>query len=377
MADTQQETLYAMALTRICHFSFAAALTLYRKLGSAAAVHEHRADIRDVCPECSTRLADHLRHWDDALALAEEELSRCQAAGVTILTPSCSGYPQRLAECADAPLVLYYKGTGNLNCHKVVSVVGTRHCTAYGRAVIQKFCEDLRKACPEALVVSGLAYGVDVCAHRAALACGFETVGVLAHGLDSIYPPSHAGTANEMLSHGGLLTEFMLGTRPEKANFVWRNRIVAGMADALVLVESAARGGGLITVNMARGYGRDVFAFPGPVTAPFSEGCNNSIRDNMASLVTCAGDLVKAMRWDDDERLRQARTQGIGRVLFPVLGDEEQRVVNLLSQTNDLHTDTITLRTGLSVSTVATALFQLELKGMVRPYAGGVYHLLN
>lgn len=375
--DLQKEALYAMALTRICNFGFASANSLYKALGSATAVYEHRLDIRDVVPECSARLAEALLLWEEPLARADAEVEFCLRRGIKMLTPNDAGYPQRLTECGDAPLVLYYQGSAPLNVRKVVSIVGTRHCTAYGQGLINKFLHDLKLLCPEVLVLSGLAYGVDICAHRAALAEDFPTVGVLAHGLDRLYPSAHRETANQMVAQGGLLTEFMTGTNPDKANFVRRNRIVAGAADAVVLVESAAKGGGLITTSIARSYGREVLAFPGPVGAPYSEGCNNAIRNREATLITGADDFVKTMGWDDDERLRQAQSLGIERVLFPQLSDDEQRVVNLLGKDNDLQLNVIAMRTALPVSQLTALLFQLEMKGIVKPYAGGVYHLLS
>ncbi len=225
-------------------------------------------------------------------------------------------------------------------------------------------------------MVSGLAYGVDIHAHRNALDCGYETVGVLAHGLDQLYPPRHRDTAKAMLSQGGLLTEFMTMTNADKPNFVRRNRIVAGMADATVLVESASKGGGLITTGIARSYNRDVFAFPGPVGAPYSAGCNNLIRDNGAALITCAEDFVKAMGWDDDVQLQKAKADGIERTLFPELDAEEQAIVTLLGKTNDLQANIISVKTSLPIHRITALMFQLEMKGVVRPMAGGVYHLL-
>lgn len=373
----EQESLYAMALTRISHFNFATALALYRELGSATAIYEHRTDIADVVDGCSPRLVKALLDWDEPLRRAEAEMAFCQRHGIEMLTPGSTGYPRRLTDCDDAPLVLYYKGSAPLNQAKVVSVVGTRHCTLYGQDLIRRFMADLRQQCPQVLVVSGLAYGVDIHAHRQALACGYDTVGVLAHGLDRLYPSAHRSTAAEMVTHGGLLTEFMSQTNADKPNFVRRNRIVAGMADATVLVESAAKGGGLITTRIAHSYGRDVFAFPGPVGAPYSEGCNNSIRDNEAMLLTGAADLVKAMGWEDDALLRQAKDQGIERSLFPDLSAEEQRLTDLLRQTNDLQINVLTAKANLPISKVAALLFQLEMKGVVKPMAGGAYHLLN
>lgn len=372
----EKETLYAMALTRISNFNFATALALYRELGSATAVYEQRNDIANVVEDCSPRLIEALRHWDEPLLRAEKEMEFCALHGITMLTPSDEAYPQRLNECPDAPLTLYYKGSADLNQTKIVSIVGTRHCTAYGQDLIRRFFEGLIRWCPNVLVVSGLAYGVDINAHRQALAHGYETVGVLAHGLDRIYPPAHRETAREMVEHGGLLTEYMTMTVPDKANFVRRNRIVAGMADATILVESATKGGGLITIGIARSYSRDTFAFPGAVGAPYSEGCNNTIRDNGAALISNADDFVKAMAWDDDATMQQAKSKGIERQLFPELSAEEQLVFSLLQKSNDLQLNTITVKTGLTVPKVTALLFQMEMKGVVRPLAGGIYHLI-
>lgn len=371
------ESLYAMALTRISNFNFQTALTLYREMGSATAVYEHRADIGDVVEGCTPRLIAALRDWDEPLKRAETEAAFMQKHGIKAFTPADGAYPQRLLECADAPLVIYCKGAGSLNRRRMVSIVGTRHCTAYGQDLIRRFTTDLREICPEVTVISGLAYGVDICAHREALRCGYETVGVLAHGLDYLYPPRHRDTAIEMLSHGGLVTEFMSGTNADKVNFVRRNRIIAGMADATIVVESAAKGGSLITASIARSYSRDVFAFPGAVGAPYSEGCNNLIRDNSAALISSAEDFAHAMGWDDDAMLSKAKTTGIERQLFPTLDSDEQTIADLLQHTNDLQINIITVKTGLPVSRVTALLFQLEMKGVVKPLAGGTYHLLS
>lgn len=373
----EKETLCAMALTRISNFNFTTALTLYRELGSAKAIYDHRNDIGDIVGDCSPRLIEAIRNWDEPLKRAEVEMDFCREHGLTVLTPADPRYPQRLGDCADAPLVLYYKGTADLNQTKVVSIVGTRHCTTYGQDLIRRFVEGLKQWCPQVLIVSGLAYGVDINAHRQALANGYETVGVLAHGLDRLYPPRHRDTATMMVKQGGLLTEFMTMTNADKPNFVRRNRIVAGMADATVLVESAAKGGGLITMSIARSYSRDVFAFPGAVGAPYSEGCNNLIRDNGAMLITNADDFVKAMRWDDDSTLQRAQAKGIERQLFPDLSDEERKIVELLQQTNDLQINIIAVKTGFPINNLAALLFQLEMKGVVKPLAGGMYHLFS
>ena len=375
--DNSQEIINTIALTRINYFSLTGMLELYRRLGSATAVMDHRANIRDVLPDATQRLVDALKDVSEPLRRAEAELKYDETHGITPLTMNDSRYPSRLRECDDAPLMLFYKGAADLNRARILSVVGTRRCTSYGQDLIRRFCDDLRKICPDVLIVSGLAYGVDICAHRNALRSGFDTVAVLAHGPDTVYPSSHRDTAVEMTAHGGLITEFLTGTNADKVNFVRRNRIVAGMADATLLVESASRGGGLITTGIAQSYGRDVFAFPGAIGMTYSEGCNNLIRDNGAALVTCAADLAAAMTWDNDSALRDARQQGIERQLFPELTDDEQLVVSALVKTNDMQINMLAVRTGIPVQRMSALLFSLEMKGVVRMYAGGTFHLLQ
>ena len=373
----EKETLAAMTLARMSYYNLAAIHALYQAAGSAAAVMEHRNHIRDILPDASPRLAEILRDSDALRARAEEELAFDQAKGIRPLTISDPDYPHRLAECEDAPLVVYYKGTADLNQSRVINIVGTRKCTAYGQDLIRRFISDLHTMCPHVLVVSGLAYGVDICAHRMALDMGMETVGVLAHGLDTIYPNSHRQTAVQMLSQGGLLTEFMSRTNADKINFVRRNRIVSGMSDACILVESAAHGGGLITAEISREYSREVFAFPGRVGDTYSEGCNNLIRDNGAVLLTDAEAFVKTMGWEGDATLCKAREEGIGRQMFADLTDEEERVVAVLHDNNDLHLNMLAVQAGIPVNRLTALLFELEMKGVVRTLAGGMYHLLK
>lgn len=375
--NINQETLYAVALTRINYFNVATSLQLYRKLGSATNIMEHRHDIRAVLPDATPRLIKALKDISDAMRRAEKELEFDENHRIKPLVFNDDDYPRRLRECEDAPLVVYYRGTADLNKQRIISVVGTRHCTVYGQEIISKFISQLKELCPDVLVVSGLAYGVDIQAHRNALKNGFETVGVLAHGLDYLYPTAHRDTATEMLKQGGLLTEFMTSTNADKINFVRRNRIIAGTADATIVVESAAHGGGLITADIANSYGREVFAFPGNIGMPYSEGCNNLIRDNKAALITSAEDFVKTMGWEQDAKLKKAREKGIERQMFPELTDDETRIVNTLQHTNDLQANIISVKCGLPISTVASTLFNLELKGIVRLYAGGVYHLIG
>ena len=371
-----QETFYAMALTRLTNFNFQQALEIYKAAGSAQNLYEHRNEVDDMIEGCTPRLVEALKDWGDAMKRAEAEVKYMEEHKIRACTLLDDDYPQRLLECADAPLVLYYKGNSDLNQTRIISMVGTRQITNYGRDLCRKFIRELHELCPQVLIVSGLAYGVDICAHRESLANGYETIGVLAHGLDQIYPYHHRDTATQMVEHGGLLTEFMTQTNADKANFVRRNRIVAGMSDATIVIESAAKGGSLITAEIAQSYDRAVFAFPGNIGQPFSEGCNNLIRDNGAGLITCAEDFVKAMGWQYDAVRKQALADGIERQLFPELSPEEQKIVSLLQQTNDLQLNIISVKTGIAIHQITAMLFQLEMKGVVKPLAGGMYHLL-
>lgn len=372
----EQELFYTLALTRMTGFNPQVALQLYRELGGGKSVYDHRNDVTDVIGDCTPRLAEALRNWDNALARSEAELAFIRQHSIKPLMLNDDDYPARLRECPDAPIALFYLGNADLNRQHVVNIVGTRHGTSYGQDLIRRLLADMRDILPGTLVVSGLAYGIDICAHRNALEQGFDTVAVLAHGLDTVYPSRHRDTAIEMVKQGGLLTEYMSQTEPMANNFRMRNRIVAGMSDATIVVESAYKGGALITARIAQEYGRDVFAYPGAVGAPYSEGCNNLIRDSKAALVTSADDIINIMGWQPAAG-RQRSEQGIERQLFPNLDDNEQKVVSVLHETNDLQLNIISVRTNIPIGQLTALLFQLEMKGVVRPMAGGTYHLLT
>ena len=372
----EQEIFYTMALTRLTNFNFQQALELYRTIGGAQLIYEYRNDIGDIIKDSSPRLKAALKDWDEPMKRAEFELKFMQEHQIRAITLNNDDYPQRLRECADAPIIMYYKGNADLNQAKVISIVGTRQCTQYGIDLIRRFVSELRKDCPEVLIVSGLAYGVDINAHRQALAQGYPTVAVLAHGLDQIYPYHHRDTAAQMLNHGGLLTEFMSQTNADKPNFVRRNRIVAGLADTTIVIESKAKGGSLITAEIAQSYDRSVFAFPGAVGMSCSEGCNNLIRDNVAALISNTDDFVRAMGWQDETKRKEALSDGIERNLFPDLSSEESKIVRQLQQTNDLQLNILSVKTGIPIGQLTALLFQLEMKGVIKPLAGGMYHLL-
>ena len=376
MKATPQEIINAIAVSKMGFYKLSEMLEILQKLGSAAAIIEHRNNIKDVLPDTSDKLIETLKNADRFLIQAEQEFIWTQNNGVEVLFWNNERYPQRLKECVDAPLTLFYKGSANLNKQRIISIVGTRKCTHYGQDLIKHLIMELQRLCPDVLIVSGLAYGVDINAHRMALDHHFETVGVLAHGLDYLYPHAHKETALQMLSHGGLLTEYCTNTKADKMNFVRRNRIVAGMCDACILVESALKGGGLITAGIAKDYSREVFAFPGAVGAPYSEGCNALIAQNGAALITSANDLVVNMNWENISLLNKAKEKGIERELFPTLNTDEQKVVDILKKHNNLQINILLAQTDLSIGKLSAVLFELEMKGIVRAMAGGSYHLL-
>ncbi len=372
-----QEIVSSIALTKLNGLSLLNARTLLDSLGSASEVFAHRKDIVGVIPDASKRLVAAFDHTDEALRLAEEEMKFVEQKRLRVLTLNDVDYPQRLRECEDAPLVLYYCGSANLNSQRVISIVGTRKCSEYGREVCNNFIADLKRYYPDMLIVSGLAYGIDVCAHRAALDNGMSTIGVLAHGLDTIYPSMHRQIAADMVHRqGGLLTEYGVHTTPEKGNFVRRNRIVAGMCDACIVVESSERGGSLITAELAMEYNRDVFAFPGRVYDEYSRGCNNLIRRQQATLLTCAADLLDAMGWDNPLK-KDSKRKVVQQELFPDLTDEERALVNTLKDVDDKHINQIAIDANIPYSRASMILFDLEMKGIVKALGGARYRLVH
>ena len=348
-------------------------MRLYRHSGSATAIIEDDGSGEDSVYTLFPKLKEMMASLSQALQAAEEELAFCEKNQIQVLIPSDEAYPRRLSLCEDAPLVLYYRGNADLNASHVINIIGTRKSTSYGSSIINGFIQELQKRCPDTLIVSGLAYGIDICAHRVALENQMKTVGVLAHGLDTIYPAMHRETAKEMVFQGGLLSEYPIRTRPEKRNFVQRNRIVAGLSDATILVESASHGGGLITCDISLSYGREVFAFPGSVTSPSSVGCNNYIRDEKARLITSADDFIRMMEWGNVDVLSKAKKKGIELSLFQTLSPEEEAIVEIIQKNGETFVTDIVNRTGMSLSEVNTLLFHLEMNGVVRSLAGGGY----
>jgi len=369
---TEQEIIASIALTQVPGVGLIGARNLINATGSAEILFSHRTELSQMVPGITPRIVD-LLNSPQAFLRAEAEYSFAQKNRINCITINDEAYPSRLRECPDAPIVLFFKGETDMNALRVINMVGTRNATDYGQRICRDFLEDLKALCPDVLVVSGLAYGIDIHAHRAALRNGLSTIGVLAHGLDRIYPSAHRKTAVDMLENGGLLTEFLSETNPDRQNFVKRNRIVAGMSDATIVVESAVKGGALITADMAQGYHRDCFAFPGRVTDEFSIGTNNLIKENKAGLILSAEDFVKAMCWDASSKAIPVAVQ---RELFVDLTEEEQLVVDILLKSGNSQINSLVVESDIAVNKMNAILFELEMKGVIRVLAGGMYQLL-
>ena len=373
-ANILNEQVAMLALSRVQVPQLALIRELVESVGSAKELLENAANIGDIVPGASPRLRQLL--CDRSLVeLAEKEMEFIESKGIKLICFGDEVYPTRLAQCADAPLVLHSLGNVDLNARRIVSIVGTRHASEYGKSLCENFVADLARLVPGTLIVSGLAYGIDVCAHRAALKAGLPTIGVLAHGLDRIYPGAHRATAKQMLENGGLLTEFMSGMEPFPSNFLQRNRIVAGMADATVVVESASKGGSLITASLALGYDRDCFAFPGRVNDQYSQGCNELVSRNRAALITSAYDFVEAMNWEAAATKKSA--DDLQTELFPDLSPDETAVMTALRENSDgLQVNQMVVQLNIPINRLLPLLFEMEMKGLVKAVAGGCYRAM-
>ena len=372
---TDQETLYMMALAQVPSVSQTNLRLLIDELGTATAIYENRKSLKELLPAASQKTLDALASIDNHLKRAEEELQFCREGKIQCLGINDNNYPQRLKDCNDAPILLYYRGSANLNTQHIVSMVGTRQITAYGKGLCRTFVRDLKQLCPDTLVVSGLAYGVDIHCHKAALEEGLDTVGVLAHGMDQIYPRMHRDTAKQMLTQGGLLTEYLSATSIDKRNFVQRNRIVAGVADAIIVVESATKGGSLITADIALSYNRQVWAYPGRITDIYSAGCNKLISSNKASLLLDAEDFCLSMGWTNDIRHRKKLSDGIQQELFSDFSAEERRIVEALTKADSKQINVLSVETNIPIGQLSSLLFTLEMKGAVQMLVGGKYKI--
>lgn len=333
--------------------------------------------LRKLLDEYPTAVEAAARHPEwlsrEALAFAEKELAFVEKHGIGLYYYKDANYPYRLAQCVDAPLLMYAKGNVNVDTKHVLSIVGTRMPSERGKDWCRRLVLDLAAKVPDLTIVSGLAYGIDVVAHKAALEAGIPTVIIPAHGLDRIYPSVHRQVAVQSLDKGGILTEYACGTEPERFNFVARNRIVAGLADAVVVVESKKKGGSLITADMAIDYGRDVFALPGRSDDECSAGCNDLIKRNRAQLIENADDLIAAMQW---EEVKREVVQTTMVEMLANLSPTQERLVALLREVEDgLHINQIVMETQMSYGAVSADLVMLELEDIVKSMPGGMWRI--
>lgn len=363
------ELLYQLALTRVPQIGCVAAKALAEQFGSAESIFKAKEQSLGKLEGIGPVRAASIKGFSN-FGACEKEQEFIEQYKIKPLFLTDKDYPKRLLNCYDSPTLLFYKGDADLNASRIISVIGTRVNTDYGKNLTEKIIAGL--AAENITIVSGLAFGIDTLAHKAAIKNKLPTVGVLAHGLDTIYPPENAGLARQMIKQGGgLLTEFWSGSLPDKYNFPTRNRIVAGMADATLVIETDIKGGSMITAELAANYNRDVLALPGKTTDSKSKGCNHLIRQNKAALVTNAEDVLEAMNWLPlpEKKVKLQRT------LFIELSTEEKIIVDLLNSREQMHIDELYLKSGLNSSSASGALLSLELQGLVQSLPGKMYTL--
>jgi DNA processing protein len=363
-----KDLLYKIGLTLIDHVGHITSKVLISYCGSAEAVFKEKKHKLLKIPDIGEITAEAIVK-QDILHLAEKEIGFMEQHNITPLFYLDKNYPLRLKQCADCPVILYSKGNANLDAERIVAIVGTRNATDYGK----KMCHDIVEGLKDSgiLIVSGLAYGIDAASHKAALKFGLPTVGVIGHGLDSMYPAEHHNLSQKMLDNGGLLTDFMSETKLSPENFPKRNRIIAGLSDAVIVVESKVSGGAIITADIAFSYNREVFAVPGRSEDTYSQGCNRLIRQNKACLIQSADDLLHSLGWKNQVKKARPQTQ-----LFAELNPQEESIVKALqSKSAPMHIDDIALMSNLPPGNLSTHLLTLEFAGILKSLPGKMYSL--
>ena len=362
------DLLYQIALTLIPNIGDVHAKALVNIYGDAQSIFKAKKKELDNIEGIGTVRAKSIKEFTD-FSSSEAEVKFIEKYKITPLFINAENYPKRLLNCYDSPALLYFRGNADLNTSKIISIVGTRNNSDYGKMVCEKMIEELQAE--SILVVSGLAFGIDTIAHKAALKNNLQTVAVLAHGLDRIYPQQNKALAKQITEQGGLLTDFISNTNPDKQNFPKRNRIVAGICDAVIVIESSKKGGSLITAELGNGNNKDVFAIPGRVNDSKSEGCNYLIKNNKAALINSARDFLEMMNWTSTPKPSTKKQ----RELFIELLPDEKIVVDILQQQESIQIDELYFKSGLSSSTLATALLMLEMQNVVLSLPGKVYKL--
>ncbi|MEY2869305.1 MAG: hypothetical protein RIR01_1788 [Bacteroidota bacterium] len=362
------ELFYTLALLKVEGVGDIMAKKLMNHCGSAEAVFKTKTQQLAAIDGVGTMLLKNLKD-QSVFDKANKELEFIQNNSINVSYFQNDNYPDKLKHCVDAPVLLFTAGNIDLKNRKIISIVGTRQITSYGTEFCKKLIEDLTPLNP--VIVSGFAYGVDIVAHQLAMENNLQTIGVLAHGLNQIYPKNHKKYMAKMEQNGGFMTEFWSSSNPDKENFVKRNRIVAGMAEATIVIESAERGGSLITANMANDYNRDVFAVPGRTTDKYSTGCNNLIKTQKANVLTSAADLVYMLNWDIKEEPKAVQKQ-----LFVSLDNDEQKIYDYLLKSGKELMDIIALECEFPIYRISALLLNMVLKGVIRPLPGKLFEAI-
>ena len=365
----QNELLHQIALSMVPNIGDVHTKTLLQHFTTAEKIFKARKTELEKIPGIGSVRAAAIRNYRN-FDRAEKEIKFLEKYKINALGMNDDSYPKRLVHRYDAPPLLYFRGNGQLNSGRILSIVGTREPTEYGRDWLKNLIQDLVPQ--EPVIISGLAYGIDTMAHKNALKNSLPTIGVLAHGLDRIYPSANKSLAREMVEQGGLLTDFMSGTQPDAQNFPSSNRIVAGIADAIIVVETGIKGGSMITADIANSYNKDVFALPGRINDNKSEGCNKLIKENNAQLISGAEDIITALNWDN----MPLPPKKIQRMLFPEISLEERKILEIISREESVFIDTIYQMSGLRSSDTAAAILNLELLSLVRVLPGKRYQLI-
>ncbi|MDB5281690.1 MAG: dprA [Bacteroidota bacterium] len=369
--SASQNLLYQVAFTMLPNVGSMVAKNLIAYCGSPEAVFKTSKQKLLKIPLVGEERAESIVKAD-LLKEAEQELKFIEDFKIKTFFFTEEDYPARLKPLVDNPILLYYKGDADLNAPKTVGIVGTRKCTDYGKEITKKIVAEL--AAHDVMIISGLAYGIDIAAHNAALENNLKTVGVLAHGLNTLYPAQHKPAAKRMVAQGGLLTEYKSLDEMRTHNFPQRNRIVAGLCDAVIVVESAIKGGAVITANIANSYNKDVFSLPGRATDKVSAGCNFLIKTYKASLIENGNDLLEAMRWNTDGTSKKQTKQQ--RLPLLDLADDEKAIYSLLSEKGEVEIDKLVQETGMNSSLLAASLLEMEMNGIIVSLPGKRYKLI-
>ena len=370
MIKEDEQLKYRIALTLIPGIGSVVAKNLVSYCGGVENIFRRKKYQLEKIPGIGSERADAILNHR-VFDRAEAEVVFIRKHKIKTFFYLDDDYPARLKNCDDAPVILYLKGDVDLNATKIISIVGTRNATGYGKQVTEMLIEGFSKY--QATIVSGLAYGIDIIAHKEALKNKLPTIGVLAHGLDRIYPSAHKPVAEKMIHHGGVLTEFISKTNPDRENFPARNRIVAGVTDATIVIESATKGGALITADIANSYNRDVFAVPGKIGEKYSEGCHELIRLNKAMLIETADQVAELLNWNDNTSQKQKNQQ---LKFFHELESDEKILVSLLKQNGKLGIDHLSIHSNMPMSQVSSTLLKLEFAGLLRSLPGKLYELV-